>query len=51
MAAGVLILREAGGHITDLRGNAHSIYRRELVASNGRIHGEMLDVIKDNLRP
>jgi myo-inositol-1(or 4)-monophosphatase len=51
MAAGVVILREAGGHITDLRGNAHSIYRRELVASNGRIHGEMLDVIKGNLRP
>jgi myo-inositol-1(or 4)-monophosphatase len=50
MAAGAVIVREAGGHITDLRGNAHSIYRPELVASNGRIHHEMLDVIRENLR-
>src|SRR5215467_9772712 len=49
MAAGAVIVREAGGHITDLRGNAHSIYRPELVASNGRIHHEMLDVIRENL--
>ena len=51
MAAGVLIVREAGGCVTDLRGNAHSIYQPELVASNGRIHDEMLDVIRDSLRP
>jgi myo-inositol-1(or 4)-monophosphatase len=50
MAAGVVILAEAGGRVTDLRGNAHSIYQPELVASNGRIHGEMLDVIRENLR-
>ena len=51
MAAGTLIVREAGGHVTDLRGNAHSIYQPELVASNGRIHDEMLEVIRGNLRP
>lgn len=51
MAGGVVIVREAGGHITNLRGNAHSIYQPELVASNGRIHQEMLDVIGENLRP
>jgi myo-inositol-1(or 4)-monophosphatase len=50
MAAGVLIVREAGGCITDLHGNAHSIYQPELLASNGRIHDEMLDVIRVNLR-
>ena len=50
MAGGVVIVREAGGRVTDLRGNAHSIYQPELVASNGRIHGEMLDVIRENLR-
>ena len=50
MAGGVVIVREAGGRVTDLRGNAHSIYQPELVASNGRIHDEMLDVIRDNLR-
>jgi myo-inositol-1(or 4)-monophosphatase len=50
MAAGAVIVREAGGRITDLRGNAHSIYQPELVASNGRIHHEMLEVIGGNLR-
>jgi myo-inositol-1(or 4)-monophosphatase len=50
MAGGVVIVREAGGCITDFRGNAHSIYQPELVASNGRIHREMLDVIRENLR-
>lgn len=50
MAAGAVIVREAGGRITDLRGNAHSIYQPELVASNGQIHHEMLEVIRENLR-
>lgn len=50
MAAGVVILNEAGGRITDLQGNRHSIYQPELVASNGLIHVEMLGVIRENLR-
>ena len=50
MAAGVVILNEAGGRITDLHGNRHSIYQPELVASNGLIHVEMLAVIRENLR-
>jgi myo-inositol-1(or 4)-monophosphatase len=49
MAAGVVILREAGGRITDLRGNPHSVNQPELVASNGRIHDEMLAVIREQL--
>jgi myo-inositol-1(or 4)-monophosphatase len=51
MAAGAVMVREAGGRITDLRGNVHSIYQPELVASNGRIHDEMLGVLRENLRP
>ena len=49
MAAGVLIVREAGGRITDLRGNPHSIHQPELVASNGFIHDEMLGILGENL--
>jgi myo-inositol-1(or 4)-monophosphatase len=45
MAAGSVILREAGGHITDFRGAEHSIYGQELVASNGHIHQAMLKVL------
>jgi myo-inositol-1(or 4)-monophosphatase len=49
MAAGIVILEAAGGRVTDLRGNTHSIYQPELVASNGLIHDQMLNVIRDDL--
>jgi myo-inositol-1(or 4)-monophosphatase len=49
MAAGVVVLREAGGRITNFHGNPHSIYQPELLASNGRIHEAMLSVIRENL--
>ena len=45
-AAGYLILREAGGMITDFKGEPYSIYQRELAASNGLIHSEMMEVIQ-----
>jgi myo-inositol-1(or 4)-monophosphatase len=45
-AAGRVILEEAGGRITDFSGNPFSIYTKQIVASNGRIHGEMLEVLK-----
>ena len=49
MAAGCLILREAGGTVTDFDGRAHSIYQPELVASNGLIQQSMLEVIRQDL--
>jgi myo-inositol-1(or 4)-monophosphatase len=45
-AAGMLILTEAGGTITDFDGHPYSIYQRELAASNGKIHASMLSVIQ-----
>jgi myo-inositol-1(or 4)-monophosphatase len=50
MAAGTVILREAGGTVTDFSGETHSIYGRELVASNGLIHGAMLEVLRQGAR-
>lgn len=46
MAAGALIVEEAGGMVTDLRGGSFTYYKGELVASNGLIHGEMIEIIK-----
>ena len=40
-AAGVVILEEAGGRVTDFSGRPFSIYGKEILASNGRIHAEM----------
>jgi myo-inositol-1(or 4)-monophosphatase len=43
-AAGVLLVREAGGTVTTLSGESFRVGHRETVASNGRIHKEMLEV-------
>lgn len=51
MAAGAVILREAGGTVTDFQGRTLSIYGQELVASNGLIHPAMLDVLREDLHP
>ncbi len=45
MAAGALIVQEAGGRVTDFSGAGFSIYGKELCASNGVIHDEMLAVL------
>lgn len=44
-AAGLIVLTEAGGTITDLQGRPADIYRPEICASNGRIHQAMLDIL------
>jgi myo-inositol-1(or 4)-monophosphatase len=46
-AAGGVIAEEAGARITDFRGNAFSIYMKEIVASNGKIQEEMIGVLKE----
>lgn len=51
MAAGSVIVREAGGRLTDFRGNELSIYGQELVASNGHIHDAMLKVLSEPRSP
>ena len=44
-AAGTLMVVEAGGQVTDFKGGPFSIYRQEIVASNGFIHDAMLAVL------
>ena len=44
-AAGLLILREAGGMATRLDGSAYDILRPDILASNGLIHEQMIAVI------
>lgn len=45
-AAGSLIVREAGGKITDFRGKVFNIYGDEVLATNGLIHNQMMGVLK-----
>lgn len=44
-AAGYLIVEEAGGKVTDYDGLPYSPYKHGLLATNGLIHDEMLDII------
>lgn len=46
-AAGALIVEEAGGRVTNLEGGPLNPERPAVVASNGRIHGEMLRILKE----
>jgi myo-inositol-1(or 4)-monophosphatase len=47
MAAGALIVIEAGGTLSNFKGEAFSIYDDELVASNGLLHDRLLEVLKE----
>jgi myo-inositol-1(or 4)-monophosphatase len=47
VAAGSLLVEEAGGRLTDLGGGPLDLDRPALVASNGRIHDAMLAVLRE----
>jgi myo-inositol-1(or 4)-monophosphatase len=46
VAAGVLLVEEAGGRVTHYDGSPFRIYTPPIVASNGLIHEAMLDVLR-----
>ena len=46
VAAGVLLIEEAGGDVTYYDGSPFSIYKPPICASNGLIHTEMLGVLR-----
>jgi myo-inositol-1(or 4)-monophosphatase len=45
VAAGAVIVTEAGGAVTDMRGGAFHSDDREILASNGTLHPDLLNVI------
>lgn len=46
-AAGILLVEEAGGRLTDFAGQPFQLNSREVLASNGLIHGELVELFKD----
>ena len=42
IAAGAVIVREAGGMLSNFSGRAYALQDREIVATNGRIHDELI---------
>ena len=50
-AAGIVIVQEAGGNVTNWKGDPFSIYEKQMVASNSLIHQEMLEVLQKKAPP
>ena len=46
MAAGIIIVKEAGGYITDLTGGIKMSHKTEILAANARIHHRLLRLTK-----
>lgn len=46
VAAGYLIVSEAGGRVTNFEGDAYSVYDKQTLATNGLIHENMLELIR-----
>ena len=44
-AAGWLMVEEAGGVVTDFSGNPYCLESPDIVASNGRIHEELMEIL------
>lgn len=47
VAAGYLIVQEAGGTITNFEGEPYSVFDKETLATNGLIHGNMISLIRN----
>lgn len=45
VAAGVLLVREAGGTVTTFGGSPYDVFNDKIVASNGLIHAEMVEML------
>lgn len=48
-AAGVLLVREAGGRVTYVDGSPFHLVSAEVLATNGKIHGAMMDLFQNML--
>jgi len=47
VAAGAVLVEEAGGRVTRYDGTPYNIYTPPIVASNARIHDAMMQVLED----
>ena len=48
-AAGFLIVEEAGGKVTNLKGEKYSPYQFGIIATNGKIHEELVEWVNDRV--
>src|SRR5690606_20926451 len=50
VAAGSLLVKEAGGFVSDFKGGSNFLFGEQIIASNTHIHEELLDLIKKSFQ-
>jgi myo-inositol-1(or 4)-monophosphatase len=46
VAAGVLLVKEAGGRVTDFNNKTWDLDNDDIIASNGKVHKQILEALK-----
>ena len=49
VAGGVVLVREAGGVVSNADGSEYDPFRADALASNGRLHGVMVEAFRKGL--
>jgi myo-inositol-1(or 4)-monophosphatase len=50
IAAGVILINEAGGKVTDFKGRSWNLNKSDLILTNGKIHKELIARVKEALQ-
>ena len=45
IAAGIILVKEAGGFVTDFNGGNEYIQNKTVIASNSKINNEMIEIL------
>ncbi|KAA5607269.1 inositol monophosphatase [Roseospira marina] len=51
IAAGIILVREAGGNVTDLKGNADPLKTGTILAANQPLHATLMDLVGPKAEP
>ncbi len=46
IAAGIILIKEAGGYISDFKGDKEYVDNQTLLATNSKISEEMIEILK-----
>ncbi|MGR3739160.1 MAG: inositol monophosphatase family protein, partial [Limimaricola soesokkakensis] len=49
-AAGCLIVREAGGFVSDFRGRSEQIHSKQILAANDQLHSKLHKMLANALK-
>ena len=50
LAAGILLVREAGGVVSDLAGGARALETGDILAANDKLHPQLLKLLRTSRR-